>query len=246
MVNFNYVVNQFTLRLLNKNNPEEVKKVQRLRYNDLLKEFNPSLPDDGLDDDGYDQFTDSIIIVDNNNNEIVGTYRLGYYSDKLDKFLMESEFNIDSLKVYKDKVLELGRAVVKKEYRDGTVISLLWSGLIEYALVFDYQYLLGTCSLHGNDPTVHSVTLSYLKKNYLSKFKMYAIKNSFELPDVEIDEKQAERDLPKLLKAYLRLGAKISQNGYIDYEFNSCDVITLVDIKEIDPRYVEFYTRKLK
>ena len=52
--------------------------------------------------------------------------------------------------------------------------------------------------------------------------------------------------MPSLLKAYLRLGAKVSRNGYIDYDFNSCDVLIIVDTKNADQRYIDFYSRMLK
>lgn len=243
---FDYNLGKYRLSLLDKSNKEELKNVQKLRYNDLLKEFNPKLPSDGIDDDGYDELSDSLIVTEIETGGLVGTYRLASYETGLDKLLTEEEFDLSKLKDGKDKILELGRAVVKKEYRDGSVINILWSGLFQYAILNNYRYLLGTCSLHGTDPSIHKETLSYLNKYSLFEKDIRSVKNSFEYDNLDIDKKEIEKTMPGLLKAYLRIGAKVSHNGYIDYNFNSCDVLTIVDTKKIDQKYIDFYTRKFK
>ena len=165
---FDYKLGKYRLRLLDKNNDEELKAVQRLRYNDLLKEFNDELDDNGIDDDHYDKYSDSLIVIDEEENLLVGTYRLASYETGLNKLLLEDEFVILTLKNQKEKILELGRAVVKKEYRSGAVINILWFGLFQYSKMFNYRYLIGTCSLHGTDPSIYVSTLSYLNKYSLS------------------------------------------------------------------------------
>ena len=243
---FDYKLGKYRLRLLDKNNLDELKTIQRLRYNDLLKEFNDELDDNGLDDDHYDMYSDSLVVIDEENNVLVGTYRLASYETGLNKLLLEDEFDISELKKQKDKILELGRAVVKKEYRSGAVINILWFGLFQYSKMFNYRYLIGTCSLYGTDPSQYINTLSYLNKYSLSEFDIRSIKNSYEYYNEDIDKIDAEKQMPSLLKAYLRLGAKVSRNGYIDYDFNSCDVLIIVDTKNANQRYIDFYSRILK
>ena len=243
---FDYKLGKYRLRLLDKNNKEELKAVQRLRYNDLLKEFNEELDSDGLDDDHYDKYSDSLVVIDEEENILVGTYRLASYETGLNKLLLEDEFDISALKREKDKILELGRAVVKKEYRNGAVINILWFGLFQYSKMFNYRYLIGTCSLHGTDPSIYVSTLSYLNRYSLSEFDIKAVKNSYEYYHEDIDKREAESQMPSLLKAYLRLGAKVSKNGYIDYKFNSCDVLIIVDMENANQRYIDFYTRMVK
>lgn len=243
---FNFKIGKYRLRLLDKNNKEELQAVQRLRYDDLLKEFNTGLEDGGIDDDHYDQYSDSLIVIDEDTDTLVGTYRLASYETGLNKLLLEEEFDITPLKKQKDKILELGRAVVKKEYRSGSVINILWFGLFQYSKQFNYRYLIGTCSMHGTNPSEYSVTLSYLNKYCLSEYNIRSIKNSYEYYNLEIDAKEAEKQIPSLLKAYLKLGAKVSNNGYIDYSFNSCDVLIIVDTKNANQRYINFYTRMAK
>ena len=49
----------------------------------------------------------------------------------------------------------------------------------------------------------------------------------------------SEAGMPGLLRAYLKLGSKVSRNGYIDYDFNSCDVMTVMDRLNMNERYVQ-------
>ncbi|MBP5407762.1 MAG: GNAT family N-acetyltransferase, partial [Bacilli bacterium] len=86
---FDYKLGKYRLRLLDKNNDEELKAVQRLRYNDLLKEFNDELDNNGIDDDHYDKYSDSLIVIDEEENLLVGTYRLASYETGLNKLLLE-------------------------------------------------------------------------------------------------------------------------------------------------------------
>ena len=43
--------------------------------------------------------------------------------------------------------------------------------------------------------------------------------------------------MPPLLKAYVSLGAKACGAPYWDESFNCCDVLMLLDIDELSPRY---------
>ena len=60
----------YLVRLLDKNNKEELRLVQKLRFDYLLKDFDPSLPEEGLDDDGFDEYCDSILVIDKKNGAI--------------------------------------------------------------------------------------------------------------------------------------------------------------------------------
>ena len=73
---------------------------------------------------------------------------------------------------------------------------------------------------------------------------MYATTNSFEFPH---DERIAHiKELPPLLRFYIKMGVEVSSNGYIDYSFNSCDVITMVDMTKANQAFVNYDTRKLE
>ena len=234
-----FIYSNYLVRLLNKNNKGELIEVQKLRYDYLLREFNPALPEEGIDDDGYDDKTDSILIIDTNNNKIIGTYRLATLATaKENPFKTEGEFNIDAIKNCGKEVVELGRAVVHKDYRNGVTIQLLGSAIFQYAIENNCKYLFGTCSFHGVDPTAYSKVFSYIKKEVISGLNVYAVHDSFEFGDEEYDKITIKEETPSLLKSYISLGCKIGKNGFIDYEFNSCDVLIVVDLDDCNEKIV--------
>ena len=133
----------------------------------LTKVFHQN-QDLNIDKDIYDEFCDHLIAIDINTNKVIGTYRLIKKSHLkvLNTFLTETEFNIDKLKKY--EILELGRAVVQSEYRDGVTIGMLWKGVIKYALSQGVEVMIGTASFHGINPNEYKETFSFLYDNYLS------------------------------------------------------------------------------
>ena len=239
-----FVVNNYLIRLMDHNNLEEVKRVQTLRYNYLLREYNPELPEVGIDIDGYDDFSNSILVIDQSNGEIAGTYRVATMETiKNNRFLTEDEYNIDELKASLDGFVELGRAVVHPNYRNPLVIQLLFLGIYHYATEHNCRYFIGLCSFHGHNPSDYAHGFSLLKRDYLcTKFNLPACNNAFSLSfvsDNEIDPVVAKHQIPNLLRMYLNLGHKVSGEGSIDYKFNSCDVLIIMDAKEINMRYFE-------
>ena len=238
-----FFVDKYHIRLMNHNNLEEVRKIQKLRYDHLLKEYNPSLVDGGIDDDNYDDVSDSIIVIDTTNDMICGTYRVATMKTIKDhKFLIEEQYDITSLKESGYDFLELGRAVVHPDYRIGFVIQILFLAVYRYMVEHNCRYSIGLCSFHGHDPSIYSDGFSYLKDNYLFEDeKIKAISNPFPMGDKEYDINKAKDQLPGLLKMYLKFGNKVSSEGSIDLSFNSCDVLMVFDIEKANTRYINHF-----
>ena len=57
----------------------------------------------------------------------------------------------------------------------------------------------------------------------------------------EYDELEIKKSIPPLIKGYLRLGATIGDGAYIDRSFNSVDVLIVLKISDINPRYLKRY-----
>ncbi|HRT68718.1 MAG TPA: GNAT family N-acyltransferase [Bacilli bacterium] len=229
---------------------DEKTQIYSLRYKSLILDYDKSKKEsEGLDKDDYDDFCDYIVAIDMNTNEVVGTYRLirKEHAQKAGMFSTEKEFNIDNLKNKNCDILEIGRAVVKEEYRDGLVIGLLWKAVIRYALLFKIKYLFGTASFHGTDPKLYQHSLSSLYYNHLSPpdKRAFARKDSRcdlqQLPITEVDPFLVKKEMPPLIKGYINLWATIGEGAYIDHSFKSIDVLILLEIDKINPRYLQRY-----
>lgn len=223
---------------------EELEQIYRLRYFDLILDYNKNqINENEMDKDEYDEICDQMIAVDKNTNKVIGTYRLLKNSRLPDgmKFLAETEFDISPLKKY--EVLEVGRAVVKPEYRDGSTITMLWKGVIRYAVSENIDFMIGTASFHGVDVNKYQDSLSYLHYNHLSPEDIRCSVNKTTWSRIDLKENydplEAKKNLPPLIKGYLRLGATIGEGAYLDIPFNSLDVLIVLKISDIEQKYLK-------
>ena len=223
---------------------EELEQIYRLRYFDLILDYNKNqINENEMDKDEYDEICDQMIAVDKNTNKVIGTYRLLKNSRLPDgmKFLAETEFDISPLKKY--EVLEVGRAVVKPEYRDGSTITMLWKGVIRYAVSENIDFMIGTASFHGVVVNKYQDSLSYLHYNHLSPEDIRCSVNKTTWSRIDLKENydplEAKKNLPPLIKGYLRLGATIGEGAYLDIPFNSLDVLIVLKISDIEQKYLK-------
>ena len=190
----------------------------------------------GYDTDRYDEVCDHLIVEKVATGEVVGTYRVqmgaraardyGYYS--------EQEFDFTPYEGIRDQVAELGRACIHRDHRLPEVLNLLWRGLARYVMVQGGRYMMGCCSLTSQDPAEgHAVYASL--KNYMVAPELRTTPTAqYALPrrKGEITNSQA----PKLLRAYLTIGAKICGPPAIDREFKTIDFLTMLDLNTLHPR----------
>lgn len=234
---------------------KEIEGIQKLRYKIFFEEMgaNPGsleVFDQKRDFDCLDNVCDHLIAIDHDTGLIVGGYRL--VNEKAASlnggFLTANEFDISKIRSYsKGSNLELSRACVAKEYRKKRVMDLLWQGIESYIRYYDIQLLFGTASFRGIDPTPFMQGLSFLHYFYLAPeiyrplaFAKSAININF-LPQDEINIRTALKQLPPLIKGYLRLGGFIGENAFIDKSFNSLDVCIVLETKNLPDRYTKHY-----
>jgi putative hemolysin len=106
------------------------------------------------------------LIIDKKSGEIVGTYRLicSLFSKR---FYSQAEFTLEQVLALPGVKLELGRACIKKEFRNGAVLTLLWRGIIEYMKLTNAKYLFGCASVQTVLPHEAAATYEYLLANQL-------------------------------------------------------------------------------
>ena len=237
----------------------ELKKAQALRYSVFYKE-KKAIPTISkkilrLDYDKVDKFADHLIVIDKNRkgvrNKIVGTYRLvrGDIAAHCGGFYTSSEFDLSKvLNSFKNnQILELGRSCVHQDYRNGTIMNLLWKAIAEYVKLYDIKILLGCASFHGTDVMKYTNELSYLRKNFSlpDELSVKSLDSKIYPAYTEIDSNNNDLrtfvKLPPLIKGYLRVGGKVSHDCYVDYKFNTIDLCVIVNTNNIDEKYKKKY-----
>lgn len=214
---------------------KDLSLAQRLRFEvfnlELRKGLTSSL-ESGLDVDSFDPICTHLIVEHTPSKSIVGTYRmqtglvallnLGYYSAK--------EFNLKGLESLRPEILELGRACVAKEHRNYFVLSLLWQGIAQYAKQNNARYLLGCSSINTQNPKEAAAAYTVMRK-HLAPEKFYTLPNSGFECLLSIQPEYSDYKLPKLLSAYLSIGAWICGPPAIDREFKTIDFLTMLDLE---------------
>ena len=227
---------------------EEIEKARQLRYSELVSFHNKDIPFDQSYDDS-DYIYDHLIVLDQA-GDVVGTYRLGRreHLKKLGAFAIESKFDISPIKSTNEEILELSRNAVRHDHRDGSVIRLLWKGIVEYCNHYHIRYLFAVISLYTFNAEEAKNFLSYIYYNHVSQeFELYAkppvVEMNMLAPD-QIDMESARKEMHPALKAYMGMGCKFSRNAHIDDKMlKSVDVMIVIDYEKINPKYVQLMTR---
>ena len=222
----------------------EIKEAQRLRYKVFAEEMGANLPQnsDRLDIDEFDSYCDHLLIRDQDSLKVVGTYRVlpPDKAQEIGRLYSDSEFDLSRIDHLRPKLVELGRSCVHQDYRSGAVIMALWSGLAQYMQKNGYEIMLGCASIPMADGGHFAASLY----NSLSNDQMAPTEfHAFPRLALPLDKLNGGLDVqpPPLIKGYLKLGAKICSAPAWDPDFNTADLLTMLRLSEINPRYAKHF-----
>jgi len=241
---------------------DEVDAALALRYRVFFDEMkahaSPGIVAKQRDVDEFDPYCDHLLVLDTvlgtGPEAVVGTYRMlrRQGAAKVGRFYSSAEYDIRPIIDHPGEILEMGRSCVDARHRTRAAMQLLWKGVTAYVMAHRIDVLFGCASLHGTDPAAMAVPLSYLYHSHLAPPEMrpVALPARFvsmnRLPKEAIDAKAAMRDLPPMIKGYLRLGGVIGDGAVIDYDFNTVDVLVYVDMLRVTEKYRRHYTRDMQ
>jgi putative hemolysin len=245
-------VGQYCLRMAQ--SAEDREAACRLRFkvfNIELGEGLESSYETGLDSDQFDLFCEHLLVEEKATRRIVGTYRmqtgesaarnLGYYSGQ--------EFHLAPYEPLRAGILELGRASIDREHRTPEVLTLLWRGIAQYATDMGLRYLIGCSSLNSQDPAEGWQMYQQLEHYRVAREFETTPTDQYACPTEHVSrcaQQPAGQEgnslqtdsantvkVPKLLKTYLAIGARIAAPPAWDREFGTIDFLTLLDLKSL-------------
>ncbi|MCB1449838.1 MAG: GNAT family N-acetyltransferase [Nitratireductor sp.] len=237
----------------------EIRIAQEMRYQVFFEEMSARA--DPLsrilrrDKDRYDRISDHLVVIDHNEGSkgtIVGTYRFLTAENATAArmpFYSQAEFDVERL-VAKHaglNVMELGRSCVLPKWRTKRTIELLWAGTWAHVLKNRVDVMIGCASFEGTDPAALAEPLSFLHHHAAASSQWQVAASpgrgvsTAMIPPSQINMKRAMQALPSLIKGYLRLGAMFSTEAVVDHAFGTTDVLVILPVANISPRYISHY-----
>lgn len=220
-------------------NRSEIEEALKLRFDVFNIELGEGLDSSYkhmMDEDEYDAHCDHLLVVKNDTNEIVGTYRVQTSSqaENGNGFYTNSEFEVTGFpdKIL-DNVVEAGRACIHRDHRNGRVLYMLWKGLAKYLALSKKRYLFGCCSVTSQDVSEGEAIYSYLKENdHLHEKYDIKVQQEFSYDDTG-HQFIGEVKIPQLFRLYLELGVKVCSKPALDRNFKTIDFLILLDLEDL-------------
>jgi putative hemolysin len=241
-IQFNLAKGRYAVRTAG--DPSDLARVLRLRHEVFYEELLHRATRTGLDWDRYDLKADHLMVEDQVTGRLIGTYRV-ITSLHSNTFYSQSEFKMRSMLALPGVKMELGRACVHPDHRNGATILLLWRGISAYLKACGARWLFGCSSLKAVDPVTVNLVYRYLHQNHAvgprmrvrprRKFRYPGLDRAPEARSLtEAETAQARERIPSLLQAYLRAGAVVGGEPALDRDFQCVDFFTLLDVSRLD------------
>ena len=227
---------------------DELEAIARLRFNVFNVELDEGLDasfESGKDEDPFDRVCHHLMIVDRSGG-VVGTYRLqtrdmaesgglGFYSG--------SEFDLSTLPAdIQEKGVELGRACIAKDHRSLQVLYLLWRGIGQYLSHNNCRYVFGCSSLTSQNPTEGHDVFKYFEREGHVHPSIRVVPCSDFLCDASPALRvSAKPKVPRLMRVYLSLGAKVCSPPALDRMFKTIDYFTLFDTEKLTDQAQSYF-----
>jgi putative hemolysin len=235
--------------LLLSTDPALIDAAQRLRHDVFTSEpgFALAGATDGRDADRFDEHCDHLLVREDNSGELVGCYRMlpppgaiaagGLYT--------ATEFDVRELDSLRPSLVEMGRAVVREDHRNGGVVLLMWAGILAYLDRCGYDYVAGCVSVpvdsaDGEAPgTQIRGVRDFVRRRHAAPYTVHPYRpvtiGGKGLDDID---PPARVGVPPLMRGYLRLGAKVCGDPAHDPDFGVGDFPALLDKRQADVRYL--------
>lgn len=153
-----------------------------------------------IDLDEFDLYYYHLFIWDDDNQRIVGAYRVGKGKDIIDRYGVKGFYINTLFKIRKEMMpilyesIELGRSFVVEEYqRKPFPLFMLWKGILYFLIKNpEYRYLIGPVTISGKYTDVSKeLIMKFIRKNHwegeLARCIIPRCKYSVETNDPDVD-----------------------------------------------------------
>ena len=183
---------------------QEIGRLREITFREIGEGTNNS-----TDLDKFDSYYHHMFLWDNDQQKLVGAYRMGLGSKifaefGIDGFYLQDLFRFEpELYSMMSKSIEMGRAFIIKEYQQKPMpLFLLWKGIVHTTLRFpEHRYLIGGVSISNKfSDFSKSLMIEFMKSNYYDPYvaqyinpkKEYKVKLKDADKDFIFDETEAD------------------------------------------------------
>lgn len=240
--------------------PADIEAAQRLRYRTFAEEMGAKLPQairgpltgQMIDVDQFDPYSDHLLAKDAATGQVVGCYRLlppdgaaaagGIFADTI--------FDIGGVNELRSSLVELGRASVHADHRNGAVMGLLWAGILRYQEITGHVWGVGCLSvrMEGGGPRgalVRGVRDTAFRMRPAPPQYRVTPRNPVRVNGLSLDElpEPGRVRVPPMVQGSLRVGGMICGEPSYDPDFDMADFVVLINRAMMHERYLERLTR---
>ena len=224
---------------------DAIRAAQALRYRVFGRELGARLKDvsNELDVDDFDPYCWHLLVRETRTGAVVGCTRLlsETHAARLGRFYSASEFELTPITQLPGRLLEVGRTCIAPEARQGAAIGVLWSGLAMFIQRQGIDYLFGCASMPlGAGDLQAAAIMNRLRRQALAPLHL-RVRPRVPLRAGAIAEPVLDAPLPGLIRAYVRLGARVCGEPCRDPDFGVADVLMLLDIRDLNPAYARHF-----
>jgi len=218
----------------------------RLRHRVFVGEMNAEIghAESGIERDRFDEHCIHLLVREDDSHRAVGTYRIlsAAAAQLTGGFYSETEFDLCGLPQKLDGLVEIGRACVDPEYRNGAVIAMLWAGLFRYLSGQKTDYVIGCASVSLAEGRENAAAMcNRLMRDWLAPPKWRVVpRRPFRIGD---PGHAPDSSIPALIKGYLRLGAYVCGEPAFDPEFGTADMLMILPMARMNARYLRHFAR---
>ena len=153
------------------------------------------------------------------------------------RFYSEAEFELGAITRLPGRLLEVGRTCIAPEYRSGSAIGVLWSGLAGFIQLHGFDYLFGCASVPLGERDIQAAAIMNRLRRQAMAPEELRVRPRVSLLTSQVADDILDAPLPALLRAYVRLGARACGEPCRDADFGVADVLMLLNVDELNPAY---------